>query len=155
MNEAAIVLDVDKMFFENPPPSSSNKDKNIPQPPPVPKYLKDNPPTKEQEDKIVEEHIFTIVEQMPEYPGGFKALGSYITGMLQKLGKSENIKGKAKVIFTIDKDGKAGNVRIISKDNELAAKGAVTIVENMETWTPGKQRNKAVPVHYILPVEFK
>lgn len=75
--------------------------------------------------------------------------------MMQKLVKDENVKGKARVLFTVDQKGKAGNVRIISKDNEGAAKGVVTIIENMERWSPGEQRNKAVPVDFILPLEFK
>ncbi len=147
MEKAAIILDLDRMFFGDPPPPPPKIGEGKKDPPP-------QPPRKNINDRG-EEEIFIVVERMPEYPGGFKALGSYITGMLEKLTKSENIKGKARILFTVDNHGRAGNVRIISKDNDLAAKGAVTIIENMETWLPGKQRNKPVMVDFILPVEFK
>ncbi len=147
MEKAAIILDLDRMFFGDPPPPPPKIGEGKKDPPPP-------PPRKNINDRG-EEEIFMVVERMPEYPGGFKALGSYITGMLEKLTKSENIKGKARIFFTVDNHGNAGNVRIISKDNEQAAKGAVTIIENMERWIPGEQRGKAVKVDFILPLEFK
>ena len=124
--------------------------------PPSPKNMENSTSRSyKQFNKDGEEHIFTVVEQDPEYPGGHKALGIFVEYMQESLTRSKGIKGKAKVAFTVDEKGKATNIKILEQDNELAGKGAVTIVENMETWTPGKQRNKAVPVHYILPVEFK
>ena len=92
-----------------------------------------------------------VVEQMPEYPGGFNALGNFINKMKQS---KSDIKGNVKVGFTIDKNGKATDVRIIEKDNDTAASFATKIVHNMSTWNPGKQRGKAVPVDYILRIEF-
>ncbi len=111
-------------------------------------------PTKKNLNKNGEEEIFYIVEQMPEYPGGDKALGDYINDLTQKLVKSENIKGKAKVGFTVDENGNATNIKIIEQENELAGKGAATIIMKMKKWSPGKQRGKKVPVNFVLPIEF-
>ncbi len=97
------------------------------------------------------EEVFVIVEQMPEYPGGFNALGNFINKMKQS---KSNIKGNVKIGFTIDENGNPSNVRIIEKDNDTAASFATKIVHNMSTWKPGKQRGKAVPVDYILRIEF-
>jgi len=44
---------------------------------------------------------------------------------------------------------------VVESDNDGAAKGAVIIASEMADWTPGKQRGKAVPVKYIMPVKFK
>jgi TonB family protein len=75
--------------------------------------------------------------------------------MQQKIAQGKGIKGKAKVLFTVNAKGKVSDIKIVEKDNDAAAKGAVMIVSEMPDWTPGKQRGKAVPVKYLLPVEFK
>jgi hypothetical protein len=129
-----------------PPPPPKVKSEDIPPPPPPPSPLKKG--EKEQE-------VFYIVEDMPQYPGGQKALQEYITKMQQKLSQSNGIKGKAKVAFTVNGKGKVSDIKIVEQDNDGVAKGAVSIVSGMEDWSPGKQRGKGVPVKYLLPVEFK
>lgn len=144
MEETAIFLDPEKLkVADAPPPPKKIKNKNLP-PPPPPKKTGSKP------KKIA----FIVVEQMPEYPGGYSALGDHINKMQKILAQTKNIKGKAKVAFTVDKDGKATDIRILENDNELAGKGGASIVMKMEKWKPGKQRGKAVPVTYILPVKF-
>ena len=144
LKEGVIVIDADKFIKgELPPP---------PPPPKVEKVAPPPPPPPKTSEKQGEE--FYIVEDLPHYPGGFYALGQYVTGMEEKLAQQKNIKGKAKIGFTIDANGKVTNVKIIEQDNDLSGKGGSSIVMNMKDWTPGMQRGKKVPVHYILPVEF-
>ena len=57
--------------------------------------------------------------------------------------------------FTVDRNGKVIDIKVVEKDNDASAKGAVMIASGMPEWTPGKQRGKAVRVKYLLPVEFK
>jgi TonB family protein len=75
--------------------------------------------------------------------------------MQKKIASSKNIKGKAKVVFTVNPKGKVSDIKIVEKDNDAVAKGAVMIATKMPGWTPGKQRGKAVPVKFMMPVEFK
>ncbi len=131
LKNSAIVLDFDKMFLEEAPPP---------------------PPPAKKKNKT--EEVFTVVEQLPSYPGGNKALGNYIKKMIQKLSKSQHIKGKAEIGFTVDKNGKVSNFLMIKSDNDNAARGAATILENMKKWNPGKQRGKNVSVEYIIDLEF-
>ncbi|MBN2236353.1 MAG: carboxypeptidase-like regulatory domain-containing protein [Bacteroidales bacterium] len=137
MKETAILITPEMLLISEPPP-----------PPPPAKTKNTDPPAPKKE-------IFVVVEEMPSYPGGYQALGEYINQMQQKLAQSKNIKGKAKVSFVIDKTGKATDVRILEQENDLAGKGAATIVLNMKTWNPAYQRGKSVPVNFVLPVEFK
>lgn len=81
-------------------------------------------------------------------------MSDYISKSQEKLAKEKGISGSAKVSFTINKNGEATSIRILEKDNELAAKGAASIIMNMEKWNPGRQRGKAVEVNYILPCKF-
>ena len=102
-----------------------------------------------------EEEIFYIVEDMPHFPGGYYAMQDYISKMQQKIAQGKGVKGRAKVLFTVNTKGKVSDIKIVEQDNDGAAKGAYAIANGMPEWTPGKQRGKAVPVKYLLPVEFK
>ncbi len=135
-----------------------------PPPPPPPAKEKLVNPAKEKPGKDVpppppkaggEKEAFYIVEDMPQYPGGYKAMQEYILKMQQKIAQSKGVKGKAQVAFTVDGKGKVTDIKVVEKDNDGAAKGAVMVASAMPEWTPGKQRGKAVPVKYLLPVEFK
>jgi beta-lactamase regulating signal transducer with metallopeptidase domain len=116
--------------------------KNVPPPPPPPPVMRDD------------DEIFTIVEELPQYPGGIYDLAKYVAEMQENLAKTENIKGKVKIMFTVSETGKVINIKSSEWDNQKALKGAATIVSQMPDWKPGSQRGKPVPVNYILPVEF-
>ena len=127
-----------------------------PPPPPtneaVPANEKTSPPLPEKHNG---EEVFYIVEDMPHFQGGYYAMQDYISKMQQKIAQEKGIKGKAKVLFTVNAKGIVSDIKIVEKDNDAAGKGAVMIASEMPDWTPGKQRGKAVPVKYLLPVEFK
>lgn len=143
--------------------------KNVPPPPPPPPVIYEKGDNKDE--------VFTIVEELPQYPGGIYDLAKYVTENQKKLSKQKNIKGKVLVGFTIDEKGKASDIKIIDisdvnlkysldkenkiKDAEVETskdpkiqEAAVSIVKNMSDWKPGSQRGKPVPVNYILPMEF-
>ena len=82
-------------------------------------------------------------------------MSSFVFKMQQKLVQSKELKGKAKVAFTVNAKGKVTDIKVVEQDNDGVAKGAVAIVSGMQDWTPGKQRGKSVPVKYLMPVEFK
>ena len=144
LKEGVIVIDTDRFSKgEIPPPPPKKAETPPPPPPPLPKT---------HENKGEE---FYIVEDLAHYPGGYSALGQYVSTMEEKLARDKNIKGKAKIGFTVNTKGKVTNVKILEQDNKLSGKGGASIVMDMKDWYPGMQRGKKVPVHYILPVEFK
>jgi hypothetical protein len=145
MEEGIVVIDSNDFLAPPPPPPPPpvNQDNIIQAPPPPP------PPAKNWEE------VFIVVEEMPEYPGGFYALGEYVTEMQKKFVQSNNVSGKSKIAFTVSETGKVTNVKIVEQDSEEIGKAAATVVMNMKDWEPGKQRGKPVPVTYLLPVEFK
>jgi len=98
--------------------------------------------------------VFVVVEEMPAYPGGVKALQKYVTEMKQKLAREKSLKGKAIVEFTVNEKGKAVNPVVTEQENEGAGKGAITLVSNMKQWESGKQHGKPVPVKYALELNF-
>jgi beta-lactamase regulating signal transducer with metallopeptidase domain len=152
MKDAVIVIDTDVPPPPPPPPApATKKESSTPPPPP--------PPGKTAKTKLSngekEHEVFFVVEDMPKYPGGQVELAMHVQKMQKKLASAKNISGKAKVSFTVSASGKVTDIKVVEKDNDMAAKGAYAIANEMEDWTPGKQRGKPVSVKYIMPVEFK
>ncbi|MBL7894855.1 MAG: energy transducer TonB [Bacteroidia bacterium] len=105
-----------------------------------------------------EDEIFTVVEEMPEFPGGSMNMKKYIQSNLvyPPSATKERISGKSFVKFVVNKDGTIGSVQIIKGlsgckecDDE-----AVRVVKSMPKWTPGKQSGKPVSVYYNIPITF-
>ena len=137
---------------------------HVPPPPPAPKVREVDsenggtpppPPPPPPSSQNGEEEVFLVVEDMPQYSGGQPELAMLVQKMQKKLAKEKNIKGKAEVVFTVNAKGKVSDIKVVKKDNDAAAKGAYTIASQLEDWKPGKQRGKAVPVKFLLPIEFK
>ena len=110
----------------------------------------------EQEEEEVEDEIFQVVEQDPEYPGGVEALYKFIQQNLKypQLAKENNITGRVFVQFVVEKDGSVSNVKAARDIGGGCGAEAVRVIKAMPKWTPGKQRGKAVRAAYTLPVNF-
>lgn len=108
-----------------------------------------------EEDEYVSE-IFSVVEQMPEFPGGELAMQEYFRKNLvyPESAKNQQIEGTVFVSFTIGRDGKIKNAKILRGINAYCDAEALRIIRQMPKWTPGKQRGKPVEVQMNLPVKF-
>ena len=108
------------------------------------------------EEKEIENDVFVLVEQMPEFPGGqdslYKFLGTNI--VYPKEAKENGIEGKVFVGFTVEKDGSISEVKIIRGVHPLLDEEAVRLVESFPKWKPGKQKGELVRVSYSLPMSF-
>ena len=157
MKDGVIQVDLDKNLKEEfpspPPPSKMNENEvrpsmekaELPAPPP--------PPAKAE--KQGKEETFVIVEDLPEYKGGYTALEKDISEMYLKAKQNEkNVSGNALIGYTVNEKGKVTEVKVIEADNELAGKTAAGIVSNMKDWKPGSQRGKPVPVKMVMPFTF-
>lgn len=108
-------------------------------------------------EEVVEEEIFTIVESMPEFPGGGQeALFKYLQKEMKypQVAKENGIQGTVFVNFVVGKDGKIRDVKILRGVNKMLDDEAIRVVKAMPSWKPGKQRGKAVSVSYNLPIKF-
>jgi protein TonB len=108
-------------------------------------------------EEVVEEEIFTIVESMPEFPGGGQeALFKYLQKEMKypQIAKENGIQGTVFVNFVVGKDGKIRDVKILRGVNKMLDDEAIRVVKAMPSWKPGKQRGKPVSVSYNLPIKF-
>lgn len=98
--------------------------------------------------------VFTVVEQMPQFPGGEEALKEYLNKVPYKTKVKEDV--TIYTYFHIDTNGKVINVENKKESNNKALnKSAIEHVKNMPDWEPGRQNGKAVIVQYLVPVKFK
>lgn len=125
---------------------SSTREKNE-----LPTYL--IAPDEEEEG----DHVFSIVEENPEYRGGEYALMSFIKKNKKnpEFAVENDIQGTVSLSFIIEKDVSLSNIKVIKSPHKVLSDEAIRIVELMPNWKPGKQRGKAVRVRYQLPIIFK
>ena len=124
--------------------------------------------------------VFSVVEVMPEFPGGMQALMEYLAGNIKypPIAEEMGVQGRVIVQFVVDKTGKISQARCIrgvpapvapanATDAEKVVyekKGegayainqeALRVVESMPAWKPGIQKGQPVNVRYTLPVTFR
>ena len=103
--------------------------------------------------------VFTVVEQMPDFPGGPAEMMKFIQKNIHypEIEKENNISGKCFVKFVVEQDGSISNVEILKgvPGGPNCDKEAVRVVKSMPKWSAGKQNGRAVRVYYNLPIIFK
>lgn len=104
-----------------------------------------------------EKVIFKIVEDMPEFPGGEKALFAYLVSKARftQWAIETGVDGTVYVEFVVEKDGSVSNVRSLRLLGAGLDEVAVEAVKGMPRWTPGKQRKVPVRVTMVVPFNFK
>lgn len=115
------------------------------------------PPVQVEEEKeVVEQEIFTIVEEQPSFPGGEGELKKYLVENITypQMAKETNVSGTVYVQFVVEQDGSVSNVKILKGIGAGCDEEAVRVVKKMPKWKPGKQRSKPVRVYFNLPVKF-
>lgn len=100
--------------------------------------------------------IFTVVEQVPEFPGGMQALGQYLARNLRYPTEAQQnkVQGRVFVQFVVSPTGDIQSLRILKGIGSGCDEEAVRVVSQMPKWIPGKQNGRAVAVQYNLPIQF-
>ncbi len=114
------------------------------------------PPAPAEEEKIKEDEIFQIVEEMPEFPGGQEGLLKYLSQIpYPPIARENDIEGTVYIRFVIDKNGQVTNVEVARGADKILNEAALNHVKKMPAWKPGKQRGKPVRVQYVVPIRFR
>jgi protein TonB len=110
----------------------------------------------EPEEEVTEEEIFTIVEEMPGFPGGEAALFKFLGNNTDypAMAADAGIQGVVYVTFVVDTEGKVKNASVLKGIGGGCDKEALRVVNSMPNWAPGRQRGKNVKVQYNLPIRF-
>ena len=99
----------------------------------------------------------TLVDAMPIYPGGEKALLKYISRNIEypKTARKDKIQGKVYVSFIVNENGIVEDVKILKGIRDDINDAAIEVVEEMPEWTPGKRNGKNAKVQFTIPITFK
>ena len=108
---------------------------------------------------IQDEPVFipiTEVPEMPQYPGGEKALMKYLDANIPYTAEHVRmrIEGEAEVAFIVDEGGSVRDAKMLATIQPDIDKAIVKAVEQMPKWKPGKVGGKPSKVRIRIPVRF-
>lgn len=100
--------------------------------------------------------VYYIVDEMPEFPGGDKALRQYIAETVKYPAEAvkNSVQGKVYVSFIVDVDGNVVSAKIARGVDPALDKESLRVVNSLPTWKPGKQKGKSVKVQFTVPINF-
>lgn len=101
--------------------------------------------------------VFTVVQQMPEFPSGQASLLKYLATRIKypAIAQENGIQGRVSCSFVVDTDGSLKNIEVIRGIDPSLDREAVRVIRKMPKWNPGVQNNMAVAVKYTVPVTFR
>lgn len=104
-----------------------------------------------------ENKVFMVVEQQPEFEGGYEAMMNFIKKNMRYPASARRmgIDGTVYVSFVVGKDGSINDVKVLRGISADCDKEAVRVVQLMPNWKAGKQNGKPVFVRFNLPIKFK
>lgn len=108
-------------------------------------------------DQAVNDTVFDIVDEMPEFPGGADALMQFVASGIKypedavEAGKE----GRVFVSFVVEKDGLVSNVKVLRGVCYSIDEEAARVVRGMPRWKPGMKDGKPARVSYQIPIMFK
>ena len=104
-----------------------------------------------------DDKAYDVVEQMPQFPGGMKALMEYLNKNIKYPveAATKGEQGRVIVAFVVDRDGSITNTSIRKSVSPSLDKEALRVVNAMPKWQPGMQKGKTVRVKFFVPVVFR
>lgn len=119
--------------------------------------------TKELSEKAASNHnkkegkkVFTVVEQMPEFPGGSQAMSKYLLENLKVSPESKKtgLQGTVISTFVVQADGSVTDAKIVKGIEKGFDEEVLRVIKSMPKWNPGRQNGENVPVQLNLPVKY-
>ncbi len=112
---------------------------------------------KAEEPKEEVDEIFTIVEEPATPKGGMSAFYKYVNDKIKypPQARRMSIEGRVFVEFVVNKDGSISDVKAVKGIGGGCDEEAVRVVQSCPSWSPGKQRGKAVKQRMVLPITFR
>ncbi|WP_118972700.1 energy transducer TonB [Taibaiella koreensis] len=126
-------------------------------PVPAPSHQSQDVPVDAPPPATIAEVKWEKVDQMPEFPGGQRALMSYLSGKLQYPAKAveAGVEGKVLVEFVVCENGALCEEKIIRRLGSGCDEEVLRVVKAMPRWQPARKDGKPVKTIYRLPVQFK
>lgn len=113
-------------------------------------------PMVEEEEEVAEMEIFTVVEAMPQFPGGDMARMKFLQENIKypQMARESGIQGTVYVTFVVEPNGSVSDVRVLRGIGGGCDEEAIRVIKQMPSWEPGMQRGKPVRVQFNMPIKF-
>lgn len=108
---------------------------------------------------IIKPQIFTVVEQMPQLPGGGGT--EAIVAAIQKaahypaLALANSVEGRVYASFVVNAQGEVTDLKIVKGLGSGLDEETLRAIAKLPRFIPGKQNGRAVSVQYTVPISFK
>lgn len=111
-------------------------------------------------EEVIEENddeVFVVVEQNPEFIGGYDAMIAFIKQNMvyPTNARRMQMEGTVYVSFIVGKTGEISDVQVMRGIMKECDREAVRVVEMMPAWKPGTQNGRKVNVRFTLPIKFR
>lgn len=100
---------------------------------------------------------FTVVERLPEFPGGMVEFMKWLTKNLRypAQAQQQKIQGKVLVAFIVNKDGSIADPKVVASAGPELDREALRVIRMMPKWKPGEDRGKPCRTYFRIPIVFK
>jgi len=107
-----------------------------------------------QHDK---DDVYTVIDKMPQFPGGESELLKFIGQNLKYPVKAQEngIQGMIIIRFVVNKLGKVEKAEVMRGLVPEINQEGLRVVNALPDWIPGEQNGEKVSVYYTLPINFK
>lgn len=104
-----------------------------------------------------ENEVFTVVEQNPEFPGGYEAMMAFVKQHMKYPANARRmqIEGTVYVGFIVNKDGTISDVSVLRGIMSECDNEAIRVIKMMPAWKAGKQNGRNVNVRFTVPLKFR
>jgi len=100
--------------------------------------------------------VFTVVQQQPEFNGGFDAMVQFIKENLRypAEARQQGIEGTVYASFIVEKDGSISDVTVVRGLSPACDEEVIRMMKLMPNWIPGRHNGEDVRVKFVLPIKF-
>ncbi len=98
----------------------------------------------------------TIVDEMPEFPGGDAARIKFFSENVKypMVARETGVQGAVYLTFVVEKDGSISQVKLLRGIGAGCDEEASRVVGMMPKWNPGRQNGNEVRVQFNMPISF-
>jgi|JI9StandDraft_1071089.scaffolds.fasta_scaffold07696_3 TonB family protein len=100
--------------------------------------------------------VFTIVDQMPQFPGGDLAMFQYLASNVNYPEEASlaGISGVVYTSFVVQEDGSLRDITLLRGAHPALDAEALRVIGAMPPWEPGKHKSQVCCVQFNLPIRF-
>ena len=110
-------------------------------------------------EEVVENKVYTYVEQMPELPsgGGQGAIVAAIQKAVRypPMALRNQVEGRIFASFTVNPQGDVTDVKVVKGLGSGLDEETIRAIKTLPKFRPGKQNGRAVSVSFTVPITYK